>query len=454
MDAVKDPRAADALIDTLPELVVLVRRDGVILSFSAGQGMAPIGPSQAAMQDCAGKRLEAVWPESLARLLRQLTRKAIAQRTAVEAQFQESGRDYDVRVSAQGPDRAICVIRELLVASAVEALDLTEERRAPRLDRRGFLRRFRESVSIATLRERPISVTVIYVDGIADIGQLIDAQISEEIMNTAIFRLAALSSAADAAEPKCYLGQLSDACLALCVESADRETLSACVGRFCASLREPLTTGGSEFHLTPYAGIAIMSETSVAAKTLLARAQSAASEARRTGAERAVYFNDSGSLTSLTQFDIARELHDAIQSHDIRLRYVARHDLSGGALVAQVGYLRWMHPLRGEIRPVEFLRVAEATGLATALSRTVLTCLREDSVALRARWGEKGAHLLRCATPSHPAWRFRRGHRSLPGRGCVAACGPGAAHRGEDLHWLRSGHFRQPAQHGRATGRG
>ena len=375
--------AANALMETLPELLVLVRRDGVILSHSAGHGLTGLKPAE----DGAGKRLEAVWPEPLAALLRQLTRKAIAQRAPVEARFQERGRHYDARVSAQGPDRAICVIREVLAAPAADALDLTDERRAPRLDRRSFLRRFRESVSLAMLRERPISVAVIYVDGIADIAQLIDAQISEEIVNAAIFRLAAHTEAADDTLPLYYLGQLSDACLALVIDSADRDAVGARIAQICASLREPLATGGSEFHLTPYAGVALMSQANVAAKILLARAHNAAGEARRAGSEQLVYFNDSGSLESLTQFDIARELHDAIRSRDIRLRYVGRHDLSSGALVAQVGYVRWMHPLRGEIRPVEFLRVAEATGLATALSRAVLTCLREDSAALRARCG-------------------------------------------------------------------
>jgi hypothetical protein len=45
------------------------------------------------------------------------------------------------------------------------------------------------------------------------------------------------------------------------------------------------------------------------------------------------------------------------------------HDLGTGRLVAVVGYLRWHHPLRGEIRPLDFLRVAETTGLGTTLSR-------------------------------------------------------------------------------------
>jgi EAL domain-containing protein (putative c-di-GMP-specific phosphodiesterase class I) len=46
--------------------------------------------------------------------------------------------------------------------------------------------------------------------------------------------------------------------------------------------------------------------------------------------------------------------------------------------------MRWQHPLRGEIRPSEFLRVAETTGLAMSLSRSVLPKLRHDFSVLCA----------------------------------------------------------------------
>jgi EAL domain-containing protein (putative c-di-GMP-specific phosphodiesterase class I) len=51
-----------------------------------------------------------------------------------------------------------------------------------------------------------------------------------------------------------------------------------------------------------------------------------------------------------------------------------------------MGYVRWEHPLRGEIRPAEFLRVAESTGLALALSRAVLTTLCEDFAVFSKTW--------------------------------------------------------------------
>ncbi len=69
---------------------------------------------------------------------------------------------------------------------------------------------------------------------------------------------------------------------------------------------------------------------------------------------------------------MARELRDAIANREIGIRFVGRHDLRTGRVVAWVGYMRWEHRLRGEIRPAEFLRVAESTGLAVPLSRAVL----------------------------------------------------------------------------------
>jgi EAL domain-containing protein (putative c-di-GMP-specific phosphodiesterase class I)/GGDEF domain-containing protein len=373
---------SDVLIEGLPDLVVLLRRDGIVVTHRGGRGVADLKLAG----DAIGKPIDAVWSESVAGLVKQLTRKAIALRTTTEARFQDRGRDYEARVSAQGPDRAICVIRAVLAGAQDGTLEATDERPRPQLDRRGFLRRFKESMSLAALREKPIAVAVIHVDGIADIAQIIATKLSEQIMSAAVLRLPQFGNA-DGGDPWWYLGQLNDSLLALVLETSDRDAIEACVSQICASLREPVSVGEAEFHLTPYAGVAILGEDASSPKLLLDHARSAATEARRSGSTRVCFFTDTLRLQSLARLDIARELHDAIANRDIRFRYVGRHDLATGRLVTWVGYLRWLHPLRGEIRPVEFLRVAEATGLATALSRAVLTRLREDFAALGPQSG-------------------------------------------------------------------
>ncbi len=375
----------DALLQSQPDLVVLARRDGTVIACDGGSAVGSLRPV-----DPVGRALEEIWPAAVAVVLKQLIRRAITTRQVEEGRFQEQGSDFEVRARAQGPERAICVIRPVLAAARDDSLDTTDERPRPQLDRRGFLKRFKESVSMAALREQQIAIAVIHVDGIADIGQVIAAEIAERVMSAAILRLPVLDAAPERepARPWWYLGQLSESLLAVVLESADRDAIDACVTALCASLREPVAIGDTEFHLTPFAGVAILGLDSSSPRTLLDQARAAATEARRSSSTCPRFFTDTLRLRSLARMDIARELRDAIANGEIGLRYTGRHDLASGRLMTWAGYLRWLHPLRGEIRPVEFLKVAEATGLATSLSRAALVSLRTDFATHGSGWDE------------------------------------------------------------------
>jgi EAL domain-containing protein (putative c-di-GMP-specific phosphodiesterase class I) len=107
-------------------------------------------------------------------------------------------------------------------------------------------------------------------------------------------------------------------------------------------------------------------------------------------------------VRSLSRLDLGRELRDAIANRDIRFRYVGRHDLATGRQVATVAYLSWQHPLRGEIPPAEFLRIAVATGLAVDLSRMALDSIVDEFAAqshnyaadVRVSFGPLRDHIL------------------------------------------------------------
>jgi EAL domain-containing protein (putative c-di-GMP-specific phosphodiesterase class I)/GGDEF domain-containing protein len=361
--------SASALIEATPDLILLVRRDGIVLGCGGGSGVAKLRPRD----ECIGKRVESLWPEPIAALIKRAVRKAIELRSPSETRFEQLRAEYELRAVAQGPDRATCVIRALTHSP----LEATGEYRAPRLDRRGFLQRFKESLATAALRESPISLAAIHIDSVADVAHALTASVSEQILSAAIARLQSLSSG-NAPEAPWYLGQLSETLLALVLETADRDVIANCVEGVCASLREPVLAAGAEFHLSPHAGVAILGEDASSPNALLDHARTAAAEARRRGSDRVQFFSDALRVNSLARLDLARELREAIEKREIQLRYVGRYDLETGRLMSWVGYLRWLHPLRGEIRPAQFLKLAATTGLATALSRAALACLRED----------------------------------------------------------------------------
>lgn len=372
--------SASKLIDALPDLLLIVKRDGTPVAHAGGRAVAELvgGGSPGADGSVPA------WSESTAALIRQLARKAITGRAPFEACFRERGRQYEVRANPYRPDRAICVVRRSLGGAPGDAAaEPTGEHRQMQLDRRGFLRRYKESISMAALRERPIAVAVLYIDEIADIAQIVSTKISEQIMSTALGRLPVPANGEGA--PDWFLGQLGENLLAVVVESGERVAVEACVASVCKSLREPIVIGDAEFRLTPYAGVGILGVDASSPRVLLDHARAAAAEARRAISDEVFFFSDTMQLKSLVRIDVARELREAIAANTIRLRYAARHDLRSGRRVAWVGYLRWRHPLRGDIRPAQFLRIAQTTGLATSLSRSVLAQLPRDFAALSSR---------------------------------------------------------------------
>src|SRR3984885_6180671 len=391
-------RMAESLSAALPDLVVMIRRDGVILDVAGGRGVGAL----ALARERVGEGVEAVWPDPVALAVMRATRHAIAQRKTVDATFKSGDASYELRAVAQGPDRALCVIRTAAQRNSLDEPGTSDELARPHFDRRGFLRRFHDTLSQAAIQETPAALALLHLDGVADIARVVDSKIAEQVLSAAILRLPQEIPARERREPHWYIGQLSAELLAMVVESSDRDAIEACVARVCSSLREPVSVGDAAFHLTPYAGVSILGQDGGTPKSLLDKARSAAAEARRSDSLKIHFFTDTLKLRSLARLDVAHELRDAIASRQIRLRYVGRYELESGRLVAQVGYLGWTHRLRGEVPPGEFLGVAETTGLATLLSRAVLAGLGEDFDAMgsalppdaRISFGALRHHLL------------------------------------------------------------
>jgi predicted signal transduction protein with EAL and GGDEF domain len=240
------------------------------------------------------------------------------------------------------------------------------------------MERLRGSVATARLREQPLALAIIYLDAVGDIARTLDAAVAERVTFAVLDRLRPELLDTGAEGRRWYLGKLAEDSLGLAFECGDRDQIEARVADVCRSLGEPVGVGDAAFHLTPYAGVAVLGTDADAPNTLLRHARAAADESRRAGSAAVRFFSDTLKLRSLARLDIARELREAIADGAIGLRYAGRHDLATGQRVAWVGYLRWTHALRGEVRPAEFVNVAQATGQARALSRAVLECLRRD----------------------------------------------------------------------------
>lgn len=363
---------SNEMLEALPDLTLAIRIDGGIRDYMGGAALPTLRPKRRTVE--AG--FEPSWSPQMDALVKRVVRRAIASRVPVDAELVDNSIRYDIRAVAKRPELAICVIR---LGSAQTGAQQAEGMRPPHLDRRGFLRRLSDSLSVASLKEQPLAVSIIRVEGVQDLIQASDSTSSDELMDRIMERLHARPETALPAEPSWYAGQLNDNLLVCLIESADRQLIEAFITRLCDNLRAPIDLPNVSIRLKPYAGVAILGKDGMSPKSLIDNARTGALEAFRADSNCVNFFSDTLKLRSLARLDIHHELREAIENRDVRLRYVGRHDLLSGRLVAVIGYLSWRHPLRGEVRPTEFLNIAEATGLSDLLAASMLQCLCEDS---------------------------------------------------------------------------
>jgi predicted signal transduction protein with EAL and GGDEF domain len=368
-----------ALLDAMPDVVAFIESNGIVSHHLGGRQV----PFMKGAGDLAGRRLQDLLPPQVAALLNRLVKRAIADRAACETEFSVADGAYHVRMSAHGPRRALCVIRH------VDPVHASSQSKAAskNAEARGFMRRLRRSLNEAALRERPLALCAIFLDGLADIGSFVDFSIGEQIVHEMLRRLPDGDDGSSG--PRWYVGHLGESVLGAIVEGQlDHDGVRAVVGSICEVIAQPVQIHDATFHLTPYAGVAILGEDASAPEALLDHARAAMLEARRSKSAAIQFYSDTLRLLPVARLDIERELRRAIEDGQIDLRYVARHDLSSGEMAGLHAYMRWKHPLQDVIAPARFLPIANATGLAVALSRAALERLVRDLPHLRERHGE------------------------------------------------------------------
>ncbi|MEZ5500169.1 MAG: GGDEF domain-containing phosphodiesterase [Steroidobacteraceae bacterium] len=371
----------DSLIQALPDLVAFVRRDGLILKHVGGKASGLIQSDQ----PIEGRHLQEIWPDPAGKLLTRMVRRALTDRQSVTARFEIDSADFEAKVSAHGRERALCVIRKNGDGAAPGRTD--DQGSSGRVERRGFLERLRQSVTDATLRERRLAICMVHIEGIDDISRIIDFSIGDQVMSAIMARLP--ESVTASAHSACYIGQLSDQLLVAVFEDyATREYLRDSAQSLCRAIAEPVGIGDARFELSAAAGIAVLGEDTTQARALLDHARAAMLEARREGDRQVRFYSDTLRMLPVARLDFERELREAIAAEQLALRYCGRYDMASGDLVAIQAYLRWPHPLRGEVRPAQFLPIAENTGLATRMSQWALARLRLDLPAIRAIAGD------------------------------------------------------------------
>jgi diguanylate cyclase (GGDEF)-like protein/PAS domain S-box-containing protein len=166
----------------------------------------------------------------------------------------------------------------------------------------------------------------------------------------------------------------------------------------CNKFTEAFAIDNRELVLTASIGISVYPDDGENLSELLRNADTAMYHSKALGRNTYSYFTDEMNQDVSRRLLLEEQMHGALSRGEFRLCYQTKVEISSGRVTGTEALLRWRNPALGDVSPMEFIPIAEQTGLIVNIGKLVVT----EALKMLAEWQNMLNHSFSMAVNLSP----------------------------------------------------
>jgi diguanylate cyclase (GGDEF)-like protein len=251
-----------------------------------------------------------------------------------------------------------------------------------------FSKALSQSISEAHRYERRLAVAFLDLDRFKQINDTLGHEAGDQLLREVATRLKGCTRESDTVA---RLG--GDEFVVLLPQLEDEKYAAQVAQKILTAAARPFSLMGQEFRVTASIGISTYPQDGLDEQTLTKNADIAMYQAKAEGKNNFQFYSEKLNANSLERLTLESSLRHALERSEFRLYYQAKRDIASGRITGMEALLRWEHPDLGIVAPMQFIPIAEETGLIVPIGKWVLKTVCLQSIA----WQRQGLPALSIA---------------------------------------------------------